>query len=676
MGANASTQGGSGPGQPGQELDHYQVIGVERSATADEIKKAFRKLALREHPDKNPNDIEGATKRFARIQAAYEVLSDEQERAWYDDHQDEILNGGGEATTEADASFFDAMRRGTAKPKTSTSRRPDRGLQAQHLMKFFSTAAWSGFDDSPTGFFTTFRTLFSLLQADEVSWSSPYLYPEFGDSSAPTGADLRSFYSTWLNFSTEKDFAWKDQYRMEEGMPRYVRREIEKENLRCRQSAKREYNDAVRNLVLFVRRRDPRYSSTSTPSARDAAAAEIRATLAAASKQRAAERELAAAEYHARAQSWETGGADGGGIDAVLKQWEEFSDGEEGEADRGSGDEEDEDERVWCEACGKGYRSGGAWEDHERSRKHNKNVERLVREMQAEDALLGLDETEPPAPLASTSRPASPSLDPSSDPVELAKQLADFDVDAGEDLGSDDDEEDELASMQNVKRSKKAKKSKKVMSSVPVSDDDERLGQDDDDLEAPGMVKKGRKKAKGKKGVNPFGLDVTEDDSAIGTFGKESNTMLASLDSDDEGGGGSGRRGKKGKKGKRAGAKGTGWTSTPTTPNVERATAVEEGESVQAVEGRQAKGSTPIEDGLEERDEAEMSKKDKRRAKEAAKKAAANGGAAAGSDVACNVCQDVFPSRSKLFSHINETGHALADGAAASGGGKKKKGKR
>jgi len=57
---------------------------------------------------------------------------------------------------------------------------------------------------------------------------------------------LRSFYQTWLNFQTEKDFAWKDMHRVEEGMPRYVRREIEKENLRARQQAKRDYNETVR----------------------------------------------------------------------------------------------------------------------------------------------------------------------------------------------------------------------------------------------------------------------------------------------------------------------------------------------------------------------------------------------------------------------------------------------
>ena len=105
--------------------------------------------------------------------------------------------------------------------------------------------------------------------------------------------------------------------------------------------------------------------STLNPDAfRAAEAARIRSELLLAAKERAQEREAQAAAY--TAQEWQRGS--GGGVDAVVDQWEERS--EEGEGS------DDDDEEQWCVACSKGFRSGGAWENHERSRKHQKNVEK------------------------------------------------------------------------------------------------------------------------------------------------------------------------------------------------------------------------------------------------------------------------------------------------------------
>jgi molecular chaperone DnaJ len=63
--------------------DYYQVLGVERSAGEDELKKAYRKLAVKLHPDKNPGD-KSAEEKFKELGEAYEVLSDPQRRAAYD----------------------------------------------------------------------------------------------------------------------------------------------------------------------------------------------------------------------------------------------------------------------------------------------------------------------------------------------------------------------------------------------------------------------------------------------------------------------------------------------------------------------------------------------------------------------------------------------------------------
>jgi DnaJ domain len=75
--------------------DYYKILGVKRNANEKQIKKAYRKLALKWHPDKN-DDKELATKKFAEISTAYEVLSDEEKRKVYDQFgEDGLKHGGG-----------------------------------------------------------------------------------------------------------------------------------------------------------------------------------------------------------------------------------------------------------------------------------------------------------------------------------------------------------------------------------------------------------------------------------------------------------------------------------------------------------------------------------------------------------------------------------------------------
>lgn len=73
--------------------DYYKILGIAKGASDEEIKKAYRKLALKYHPDKNKDP--SAEERFKEVAEAYEVLSDKKKRDIYDAHGEEGLKSGG-----------------------------------------------------------------------------------------------------------------------------------------------------------------------------------------------------------------------------------------------------------------------------------------------------------------------------------------------------------------------------------------------------------------------------------------------------------------------------------------------------------------------------------------------------------------------------------------------------
>ncbi|KAH9941358.1 DnaJ-domain-containing protein [Amylocystis lapponica] len=360
MGASQSTghnpeQDASAPGPP----DYYALLEVEESATADEIRRSFRKLALIHHPDKNQHDVEGATKRFATLQQAYEILSDEQERAWYDSHRASLV-------PEPDAStVFEDIKRGAA-PRTR-----DRGLTVRHLAQFFDPTIYSGFDDGENSFFTIYRNLFVRLAHDEAQWVDTPL-PSFGYAAWPWvpasknehDTAARTFYNYWLNFVTNKDFAWTDPWNVAEAPDRRVRRLMERDNKKAREETRKEYNDTVRSLATFIRKRDSRYKSHLARQAQ-----------ASATPPRVSTPRTTAPKEMFVAQAWQRGDPRG---DTADLEWA---------AAEGTADEEWE-----CVACGKSFRSEAAWDSHERSKKHLKAVELLKQTMMEDGEELGLDE--------------------------------------------------------------------------------------------------------------------------------------------------------------------------------------------------------------------------------------------------------------------------------------------
>ena len=118
--------------------DYYEVLGVSRSASEEELKRAFRKLALEYHPDRNRSD--GAEDRFKEINEAYQILSDSNKRASYDRHGHAGVSSNGARGFEGFENFggfgdiFDAFFGGGFGPRSRTTTSAQRGADLQYVM--------------------------------------------------------------------------------------------------------------------------------------------------------------------------------------------------------------------------------------------------------------------------------------------------------------------------------------------------------------------------------------------------------------------------------------------------------------------------------------------------------------------------------------------------------------
>ena len=92
-----------------EKRDYYEVLGVSKDASAEELKRAYKKLAIKYHPDKNPGD-KVAEEKFKEAAEAYEVLSDSNKRAQYDQFGHNMPGGGGFGGGAGFSSFEDIFK--------------------------------------------------------------------------------------------------------------------------------------------------------------------------------------------------------------------------------------------------------------------------------------------------------------------------------------------------------------------------------------------------------------------------------------------------------------------------------------------------------------------------------------------------------------------------------------
>ena len=390
---------------------YYELLGVSRDATDIDLKKAYRKKALQYHPDKNPDNVEEATEMFANIRTAYEVLSDPQERAWYDDHREQILN---------DSMNIDEVDNDQYGVDSSIT-----GVTTEELLMFFNGSLYTKLDNSPAGMYQIVGKIFAKLAMDEVNWwrrmnvngsseqykddvfekeiqsvgyvnavedrldEDKYMFPTFGHSRTDYQY-LKQFYKKWSNFNTLKNFSWKDEYMYSSQYDRRTKREIKKRNDRARNNAKNEYIKTVKRFVTFIKKLDKRMQKGAAKEEEERKLKEKqqREML----KKQRKQTMYKYQESDFEMQSWQTN--DDINWDELAKTYDQQRNdvNNNNNNDNNNIDETVDEILIYeCYICNKTFKSENQLENHTKTKLHRKNVFNLEKEMVSENMELGLN---------------------------------------------------------------------------------------------------------------------------------------------------------------------------------------------------------------------------------------------------------------------------------------------
>ncbi|GIY59389.1 dnaJ homolog subfamily C member 21 [Caerostris darwini] len=337
---------------------HYEVLGVSIDCSSDDLKKAYRKLALEWHPDKNLHRQDEAHETFQLIQQAYETLSDPQERAWYDRHKDDILRGGAEEAYKDDS---------------------------LNVYQYFNSSCFKGYNDDEKGFYTVYRQVFEKIAAEDkpfVDSDEEIDVPSFGYSDSSYKEVVHDFYAYWQSYCTAKSFSWHDQYDLTEarrsGAGRQVIRLMEKDNKKLREQHRKARNEEVRALVAFVRKRDKRVQEHKKKEEerkieKAKRAEELR-------KQQILEQKKSLSNY--KESEW----VSKSNLEDRFNELESTIDATFGTPSTNDAAEDDDTDALYCVACEKDFRSEKAMKNHENSKKHKENVALLKYLMEEEEA--------------------------------------------------------------------------------------------------------------------------------------------------------------------------------------------------------------------------------------------------------------------------------------------------
>lgn len=473
-----------------------------------------------------------------------------------------------------------------------------------NLMKYFSASVYCGFGDDAQGFYAVYANVFEIITKEDAEFADgqDLEVPEFGTSTSDYEEVVQPFYAHWQSYSTLKSYVWLEKYDLREAPNRRVQRLMEKDNKKIRDAVKKERNEEVRALVKFVRKRDKRVKAyLELLKEKDEERQRI-------TKQKRLEalreREKMFEAY--KEESW----ASLSGLEEDLVQMNVHLDSEFGRDNDINESQSDEEEvqQYYCVACDKAFKTEKALVNHEKSRKHKDKVAAIKREMaDSED----IDELA----LRNGENGVNEDYDARTESEYLSKRqhsvdetCADF-VSVGE-LNLMDSVD--LSTMRikgnNRYKVKVLHERKRALSGIGEGD----LERGDEEKEAANEesnrmeAKSDEREVEETTGNEKSEENVHEDDSTQ-NLSNENRITTSDID------------------------------------NKETEDCKENLESQESEGDRQTTGAV-----TEKRKPKEGNKK----SPQASKEPAAN-------SFKCNVCQDSFPTRNKMFQHIKELGHAL-----------------
>ncbi|KAB2609452.1 dnaJ-like protein subfamily C member 21 [Pyrus ussuriensis x Pyrus communis] len=570
---------------------HYEVLGLPRDCSADEIRSAYRKLALQRHPDKlvqSGLSQSEATAQFQELAHAYEVLSDPKERAWYDSHRSQIL-------------FSD---RGSAASGS--------GSGIPNLFPFFSTTVFSGYSDSGRGFYKVYSDVFDKIYANELNFARKLGLgldtvreaPAMGNLESPY-VQVTAFYNYWAGFCTVMDFCWEDMYDVLAGPNRKSRRLMEEENKKVRKKAKREFNETVRGLADFVKKRDKRVMDMMLKKEEE----RVRKS----EEERERKKKLEKEKLE-RAMAYEE------------PEWAKV-----------------EEEELCCVVCGKKFKSEKQWKNHEQSKKHRDKVAEYRESIGEED--LELDDEE----VLEGEGEERGELD---DVDELGQEIREgLKIGEEEDGAGVSDQEDELHEFGAENGSEK------VDEALELDGDEDELGV----LEAMVTGRKSKKNAAfwvEREDILVTDIRAEKDDDDTG-FMEYNNRKSAGRK-----GGARKERGKKSggeannvdKSGNNGGQ--SDESNEQDNSNMKESTShsVVENESNDQGDEQIARKKKSSSKAVDKKEKAKKEANDKLKNSSNGKKSKL--GALKNTSNACDTCGEEFESRNKLHMHLGDTGHA------------------